>query len=60
METSLPQFHAQLLTEGRTKKGMEAVLAQTLRPCDDTDDPGLVYVSSELVSKMKNCKYDMD
>jgi hypothetical protein len=59
METSLPAFHEQLLTEGRTKKGTEAVLAQVLRPRDDTDDPGLVYVSPELVSNIKNCKYGL-
>jgi hypothetical protein len=59
METSLPTFHEQLLTEGRTKKGTEAVLAQALRPRDDTDDPGLVYVSPELVSDIKNCKYGL-
>jgi hypothetical protein len=57
METSLPAFHEQLLTEGRTKKGTEAVLAQALCPCDDTDDPGLVYVSPKLVSDIKDGKY---
>jgi hypothetical protein len=57
MEASLPQFHAHLLTEGHTKKGTEAVLTQALHPCDDTDNPGLVYVSLELVSDIKNCKY---
>ena len=33
METALPPFHEQLLTEGRTKKGTEAVLR---KPCDPT------------------------
>jgi hypothetical protein len=37
METVLPVFHKQLLTEGRTKKGTEVVLAQALRPHEDTD-----------------------
>jgi hypothetical protein len=59
METSLPTFHEQLLIEGRTKKGTEAVLAQALRPRDDTDDPGLVYMSPELVIDIKNCKYGL-
>jgi hypothetical protein len=59
MESALPSFHEQLLTEGRTKKGTEAVLAQALRPQGDTDDPGLVYVSAELVSDVKECKYGL-
>jgi hypothetical protein len=59
LETSLPTFHEQLLTEGRTKKGTESVLAQALRPQGDTDDPGLVYVSAELVSDIKECKYGL-
>jgi hypothetical protein len=59
METSLPTFLEQLLTEGRTKKGTEAVLAQALCPRNDTDGPGLVYVSLELVSDIKNCKYGL-
>jgi hypothetical protein len=59
METSLPTFHEQLLSEGRTKKGTGAVLAQALRPRDDTDDPGLVCVSPKLVSDIKNCKYGL-
>jgi hypothetical protein len=59
MDTALPAFHEQLLTEGRTKKGTEAVLAQALRPHEDTDDPGLVYISPELVSDIKDCKYGL-
>jgi hypothetical protein len=59
MESALPDFHEQLLTEGRTKKGTESVLAQALRPQGDTDDPGLVYVSAELVSDVKECKYGL-
>ena len=39
MDTVLLVFHEQLLTEGRTKKGTEAVLAHALRPREDTDDP---------------------
>jgi hypothetical protein len=59
METLLPPFHNNLLAEGRTKKGTEAVLAQALRPSDDSDDPGLIYVSPELVSDIKDCKYGL-
>jgi hypothetical protein len=59
MESALPDFHEQLLTEGRTKKGTESVLAQALRPQGDTDDRGLVYVSAELVSDVKECKYGL-
>jgi hypothetical protein len=59
LETSLPIFHEHLLTEGRTKKGTDAVLAQALRPQGDTDDPGLVYVSAELISDIKDCKYGL-
>jgi hypothetical protein len=58
METSLPIFHEQLLTEGCTKKGMDLVLAQAfLCPQGDTNDPGLVYVLVELISDIKVCKY---
>jgi hypothetical protein len=47
METSLPE-------------GTESVLAQALRSHHgDSDDPGLVYVSPELVSDIKDCKYGL-
>jgi hypothetical protein len=59
LETSLPIFHEHLLTEGRTKRGTDSVLAQALRPQGDTDDPGLVYVSAELISDIKDCKYGL-
>jgi hypothetical protein len=59
MATALPSFYKQLLTEGRTKKGTEAVLAHALRPQADTGDPGMVYVSPELVSNIKDCKYGL-
>jgi hypothetical protein len=58
MSTSLPPFHERLLAEGRTKRGSEAVLAQMLRP-DDSDDPGLIYVSPDLVSDIKDCKFGL-
>jgi hypothetical protein len=59
MGTILPPFHMRLLAEGRTKRGTESVLAQALRPRDDTDDPGLIYVSPELVADMMACKYGL-
>jgi hypothetical protein len=59
MDTILPPFHARLLGEGRTKRGMEAVLAQALRPTEDSDDPGLIYVSPELVQDIMGCKYGL-
>jgi hypothetical protein len=57
MESALPDFHEQLLTKGRTKKGTDSALAQALRPQGDNNDPGLVYVSAELVSDVEECKY---
>ena len=59
METSVPPFHARLLAEGPTKRGTEAVLAQALRPTEDSDDPGLIYVSPELVQDIMGCKYGL-
>jgi hypothetical protein len=59
MEAGLPNLHAKILEEGRTTKGVEAVLAHALRPAEDHDDPGLVYVSPELVTDVKNCKYGL-
>jgi hypothetical protein len=59
MESALPDSHEQLLTEGRTMKGTESVLAQALHPQGDTDNPGLVYLPAELVSDVKECKYGL-
>jgi hypothetical protein len=59
MDTCLPPFHAQLLAEGRTKRGTEAVLAQALQPMDNTDDPGLIYISPELVQDIMGCKHGL-
>jgi hypothetical protein len=58
MSTGLPTFHSRLLAEGRTKRGSEAVLSQMLKP-DDSDDPGLIYVSPELVADIKDCKFGL-
>jgi hypothetical protein len=59
MATAMPLFHASLLSEGRSKKGTEAVLAQALRPDEDSDNPGLIYISSELVANIKDCEYSL-
>jgi hypothetical protein len=59
MLTNMPPFHQHLLSEGRTKRGAEAVLAQALRPDEHSDDPGLIYVSPELVADIKDCKYGL-
>jgi hypothetical protein len=56
MLTNLPPFHHLLLAEGRTKQGAETVLAQALRPDKHSDDPGLIYVTPELVADVKECK----
>jgi hypothetical protein len=59
MATNLPEIHERILEEGRTTKSIEAVLAHALRPKEDQDDPGLIYVSPELVTDVKNCKYGL-
>jgi hypothetical protein len=58
MSSDLPELHEKLLAEGRTKRGSEAVLAQALRP-DDSDDPGLIYISPELVADIRDCKFGL-
>jgi hypothetical protein len=59
MATNLPEIHERILEEGRTTKSIEAVLAHALRPKEDQDDPGLIYVSPKLVTDVKNCKYGL-
>ncbi len=59
MRQNRPPVQHQLLAEGRTKRGAETVLAQALRPDEHSDDPGLIYVSPELVSDIKECKYGL-
>jgi hypothetical protein len=59
MEAELPEIHSKIIEEGRTTKGVEAVLAHALRPLEDHDDPGLVYISPELVTDVKTCKYGL-
>jgi hypothetical protein len=59
MATSLPELYQSLLTEGRSKRGTEAVLANALRPTADNGDPGLIYISPELVADIKDCKYGL-
>jgi hypothetical protein len=59
MDTQLLEIHAVLREEGWTTKSVEAVLAHALRPVEEQDDPGLVYISPELVADVKNCKYGL-
>jgi hypothetical protein len=59
MATAMPMFQASLLSEGWSKKGTEAVLAQALRLDEDSDNPGLIYISSELVANIKDCEYSL-
>jgi hypothetical protein len=59
MATGLPELYRSLLTEGRSKRGTEAVLANALRPTADNDDPGLIYISPELVADIRDCKYGL-
>jgi hypothetical protein len=50
MATNLPGIYQSLPTEGWSKRGMEAVLANGLRPTADNDDPGLIYILPEHVA----------
>jgi hypothetical protein len=59
MATNLPEIHERLLEEGRTTRSIEAVLAHALCPTEEQDDPGLIYISPELVADVKNCKYGL-
>ena len=59
MATGLPTLYQSLLTEGRSKRGTEAVLANALRATADNDDPGLIYISPELVADIRDCKYGL-
>ena len=59
MMTSLPNFHKNLLSEERTKRGAEVVLMQELHPDKNSNNPGLIYVSPKLVKDIKDCKYGL-
>jgi hypothetical protein len=52
-------FTSNCSRKGGPKKGAETVLAQALHPQGDTNDRGLVYISAELVSDVKECKYGL-
>jgi hypothetical protein len=58
MHNCLPAFHARLLAKGRKDIGSEAVLAQMLKP-NDSNNPGLIYVSPELVADIKEFKFGL-
>jgi hypothetical protein len=56
MATNLPELYQSLLMEGQSKRGTEAIMANALRPMANNDDPGLIYLSPELVADVRNCK----
>ena len=47
------------MAKGRTKLETESVLTQALRPYKHSDNPGIIYVSPELVTDIKYCKYGL-
>ena len=47
------------MAKGHTKLETEAVLTQALRPYKHSDNPGIIYVSPELVTDIKYCKYGL-
>jgi hypothetical protein len=59
MTTGLPKIYQSLLTEGQSKRGTEAVLANALKPTADNDDPRLIYILPELVADIWDCKYGL-
>jgi hypothetical protein len=59
MATGLPELYGNLLAEGRSKRGTESVLANALRSTTGNDDPGLIYISPELVADVRDCKYGL-
>jgi hypothetical protein len=59
MTTGLPKIYQSLLTQGRSKRVAEAVLDNTLKPTEENDDPGLLYILSKLVANICDCKYGL-
>jgi hypothetical protein len=59
MATNLPELYQSLLTEGHSKRGIEAVLANALRPAVDNNNPGLIYILPELVANICDWKYGL-
>ena len=57
--TSLPFFHKKLMSEGHTKRGTDAVLTQELHPYKKSEYSGLIYVSPEMVTDIKHCRYGL-
>jgi hypothetical protein len=52
-----PPFYSALMTEGRTKLAVQALLQSSLRPDANTDDPVLIYISPELVKDIKDLQF---
>jgi hypothetical protein len=55
MVTGLLELYQSLLAEGRSKRGMEAMLANSLRPTANNNYPGLICISPELVANGGTC-----
>jgi hypothetical protein len=53
----LPTFHGLLLAEGRSTKGTTSALAVALKANPSRGDPGLIYISPDLVKDIKDCNY---
>jgi hypothetical protein len=57
MDTDMPIMHAQLLQEGRSKKGTAAVLHQFMITQADCDFPSLTWLSPDLIRDIQECNY---
>jgi hypothetical protein len=53
----LPIFHSLLLAEGRSAKGTASALAVALKANPSRGNPGLIYVSPDLIKDVKECNY---
>jgi hypothetical protein len=52
-----PPFYTAMMTEGRTKVAVQALLQSALRTDASTDDPVLIYISPELVKDVKDLQF---
>jgi regulator of sigma D len=60
MANGLLELYKMLLIEGHSKRGTKSVLANALHPTAENDNPGLIYISPELVGNIRDCKYGLD
>ena len=56
---SLTISHKNLLSEGRKNRKTEAFLTKEIRVDEKSDDPGIIYLSPDLVVKTKDYKYGL-